>query len=226
MSAPATLAAQLAAEDLEALAWLHEEERLPASLTELFSSDFCSTLSILPAHHPACQAMADALQALAAQPAPRPQACADDLAADYAAIYLTYAFRAAPYESVWRDEEHLMMQGPTFAVRGFYERHGFHVSNWRHMPDDHLTHQLRFIASLLRQGKEREAARFIRSHLMVWLPLFAERVVQRAQTRFYAALAQLTLDCVTACQNWLPVVAVIPTVQTATPADTCSASPC
>ena len=144
-----TVSHRLIAEDLEALAWLHEFERAPETLLALHSTDFCNALCLLPTDHPACAGLADALSALAQQPQPLPVDCADDLAADFAAIYLTHAYRAAPYESVWRDEEHLMMQAPTFDVRAFYNRHGFEVCNWRHMPDDHLSHQLRFTALLL-----------------------------------------------------------------------------
>lgn len=213
----------MAAEDLLALAWLHESERTPQTLIELHASEFASSLSLLPATHAACLQMSDALTALASQPQPLPQACTDDLAAEFAAIYLTHSYRAAPYESVWHDEENLMMQAPTFEVRAFYDRHDFQVANWRHMPDDHISHQLRFTAFLLQQGDEREAARFLKTHLMTWLPRFAQQVGERAQTRFYAALAALTLACVEACLAQLPKVAVIPTVRAQQEASGCGA---
>jgi TorA maturation chaperone TorD len=150
--------------------------------------------------HDAVTQMAAALAALADTTAKEAAArCTDDLAADYAGIYLTHAMRAAPYESVWRDEDQLMMQAPTFAVREFYTRHGVVVQNWRHQPDDHLSHELRFVALLLERGERREAARFLRTHLLVWLPMFTEKVAQRAETRFYADLATLTLACVQSC---------------------------
>lgn len=77
--------------------------------------------------------MSAALSALAEQRRARqddmalPASSVDELAADYAAIYLTHALRASPHESVWRDDDHLMLQGPTFAVRAFYRRHGVQV---------------------------------------------------------------------------------------------------
>ena len=55
----------------------------------------------------------------------------DELAADFAAIYLTHGLSASPYESVWLDEEGLAMQGPMFQTLAeanpcidlrFYER--------------------------------------------------------------------------------------------------------
>lgn len=211
-SVTVSLADTMAAEDLRALAWLHEVERAPAVLIELHRSGFPQTLCLLPSDHEAVAHMAVTLAALSDTTQDDATRCTNDLAADYAGIYLTHAMRAAPYESVWRDEDQLMMQAPTFAVREFYTRHGVVVQNWRHQPDDHLSHELRFLALLLERGERREAARFVRMHVMVWLPLFTEKVAQRAQTRFYADLATLTLACVQACLQGLPSVAVIPPV--------------
>jgi len=207
----------MAAEDLRALAWLHEVERAPAVLVELHRSGFPQTLSLLAPEHAAVTQMAAALAALADTAKEDDPRCTNDLAADYAGIYITHSMRAAPYESVWRDEDQLMMQAPTFAVRDFYTRHGVVVQNWRHQPDDHLSHELRFVALLLERGDRREAARFLRTHLLVWLPMFTEKVEQRAETRFYADLATLTLACVQSCVERLPSVAVIPPVFATSP---------
>ena len=206
----------LAAEDLRALAWLHAGERSPEVLTALHASGFPDTLTLVAAEAPAAQAMSAALSALAEQRRARqddmalPASSVDDLAADYAAIYLTHALRASPHESVWRDDDHLMLQGPTFAVRAFYRRHGVQVPDWRARADDHISHELDFVALLLERGNEREAARFLKTHLLAWLPDFARRVAQRAATPFYAALAALTLAACEGCQQRLPTVAVLP----------------
>lgn len=206
----------LAAEDLRALAWLHEAERSPAMLVALYEHGFPDTLCLSPAEQPARQAMDAALAALAGRgDGSLPASSGDELAADFAAIYLTHGLRAAPFESVWLDEDHLIMQGPTFAVREFYKRHGMQVRDWRQMTDDHITHELQFVALLLERDEQREAARFLGQHVMAWLPAFAQRVAQRAATPFYAALALLTLTCCEQCQQWLPRVAQIPPVRPA-----------
>jgi TorA maturation chaperone TorD len=211
----------LAAEDLNALAWLHQTERAPDLLVSLYTNGFPATFSLVAAQHPTCLAMDASLQALAGQgDGVVPSSSADDLAADYAAIYLTHGLRAAPSESVWMDEDHLFMQGPTFAVREFYRRHGIQAPDWRVMTDDHITHELQFVALLLERAEDREAARFLKQHLMTWLPDFALRVGQRAQTPFYAALAALTLTACEQCQRWLPTVAVIPPVKLSASTDT------
>lgn len=181
------------AEDLRTLAWLHAAERDCATWLALHSTGFPAGLVICD--DVGRQPMQLALQALGEQVATHGQTETDaKLASDYADIYLTHALQASPYESVWRDEDHLMLQAPTFAVRAFYRRHGLQVADWRQMPDDHLSHELGFVAWLLEQGLTDEARRFLDEHLLTWLPDFAARVIQRASCEVHAGLAALTLD--------------------------------
>ena len=209
----------LAAEDLRALAWLHASERAPSVLAELHGNGFPATLTLVPPDDPWLRGMDESLTALAGgQHGELPASSEDDLAADFASIYLTHALRASPCESVWRDDDHLMLQEPTFAVRAFYRRHGVQAADWRQRPDDHLTTELEFTALLLERGELKEAARFLKSHLMTWLPSFAARVSQRAATPFYAALAGLTLTACEHCLARLPAVAALPPVVAATSA--------
>lgn len=117
----------------------------------------------------------------------------DELAADYAGIYLTHALRASPYESVWIDEEGLAMQEPMFQIRGFYERHGLRVQDWRKRSDDHLVLQLQFISHLMSNDAElTEVAVFLDEHLLRWIDEFAVRVASRCATAFYAGLGAIT----------------------------------
>jgi TorA maturation chaperone TorD len=211
----------LAAEDLRALAWLHQVERSPEVLRAMFESGFPVTLSLVSPDQAESLAMVEALAAMEGDNGTSASNSADELAADFADIYLTYGMRASPFESIWRDEDHLMLQGPTFAVRDFYRRHGIHVSDWRQMSDDHLCHQLNFVALLLQRGERREAALFMKVHLMTWLPDFAERVAMRAATPFYAALAVLTQASCKACLSRLPIVAVMPPVVPAAAVNQC-----
>jgi TorA maturation chaperone TorD len=119
----------------------------------------------------------------------------DELAADFAAIYLTHGYAAAPCESVWLDEDGLVMQRPMFEVRECYTRLGLSAPDWRMRPDDHLVHQLQFLTALLEHNSEpalAEAARFLDEHTLRWLPDFGRRVAARAATPFYVGLAMLT----------------------------------
>lgn len=186
------------AQDLRLLAWLNIEEREPALLLEMAARGFPEGLVI------GCCAQTAAMRgALAALTRER----SDDLAADFAAIYLTHAYRVSPCESVWRDEDHLAWQGPTFAVRAWYQRYGLSVKDWRALPDDHLAHQLEFAAFLLERGETEAAARFLDAHLLTFLPQFCELVAQRAATAFYRGLADITQATVAALRCRLPRVA-------------------
>jgi TorA maturation chaperone TorD len=214
---------RLAAEDLRTLAWLHESERPPQVLAALYANGFPGALTLAGQDDPWLRALEAALQALSGTAcddgqAAIPASTEDDLAADFAAIYLTYALRASPNESVWRDEDHLMLQEPTFAVRTFYRRHGMQAADWRQRADDHLVTELEFTALLLERGELKEAARFLKTHLLTWLPSFAKTVSQRAATPFYAALAGLTLAACENCVDRLPAVAVLPPLRAAEPA--------
>lgn len=123
------------------------------------------------------------------------QASLNILAAEYADIYLNNGFSASPCESVWIDEDRLMMQEPMFQIRNSYKRHGLAVADWRKRTDDHLVHQLQFISHLIAQDSEeslREVAKFMDEHILRWIGDFAERITCRCATRFYAGLAQLT----------------------------------
>lgn len=182
------------AQDLRSLAWLHAEERNASTWLNLHRAGF--PLGLHLAGGDGSLAMTQALEALGEALSGDPQGVDDRLAADYAAIYLTHALRASPCESVWRDEDHLMLQAPTFAVRDYYRRHGIPPLNWRIMPDDHLVHELRFVAQLLGTGQQAAALDFLDRHLLTWLPQFAARVAHRADTPIYAALALLTMDVV------------------------------
>ncbi len=200
---PGQCAWREAAEDLRTLAWLHAAERNVATWRALHRAGFPLGLTLAA---PGGGGVPGLAQALAQLPGPVDavaQRADDALAADYADIYLTHALKASPYESVWRDEDHLMMQGPTFAVRAVYRRHGMAVPGWRAMPDDHLAHELDFIAHLLDQGDAAEARQFLDLHLLTWLPAFAGRVAQRARTTVYAGLATLTLEACTCLRERL-----------------------
>ena len=127
----ATPSLNAAAEDLAALAWLHEAERDVETLTRLHAAGFPEGLSLADPEAPPRVAMGEALQVIGRVPGHDRPSLEDDLAADYAGIYLTHALRASPCESVWLDDEKLMMQGPSFAVRDRYRAHGLMAANWR-----------------------------------------------------------------------------------------------
>lgn len=204
---------QIWAEDLRLLAWLHVHERSRETLLELAAGGFPEGL-VMGASVEAT-VLREGLSALATTA--NAAAADDDLAADFAAIYLTHAYRVSPCESVWRDEDKLAWQEPTFAVRDWYSRYGLAVGDWRVLPDDHMAYQLEFVAHLLEKNETEAAARFMDAHLLTFLPDFCTLIAERAATSFYSSLSRLTLVTVTALRQQLPEVE--PEPEETTPAE-------
>ncbi len=181
--------------DLTTLALVHHAELDDAVLAHLRLNAFPQGLGLRLTSQAGLDALVAMESAMGALPSPLPADVLDELAADYAAIYLTYAYRASPCESVWLDQEGLGMQAPMFQVREFYRQFDLAAANWRIRPDDHLVIELHFLACLMEDDHPQalpEAARFLDEHLLRWLPLFARRVSARCATAFYAGAALLT----------------------------------
>jgi TorA maturation chaperone TorD len=179
--------------DLMTLAQLHDRELDQAMVGALASDCFPRGLAFRlesPTGEEVVDMLAETVETMAFGDAER-----DELAADFAAIYLTHGLSASPYESVWLDEEGLAMQRPMFEARDAYARLSLRAADWRKRPDDHLVHQMQFLALQLEHESDTalaDAARFLDDHTLRWLPDFARRVAARAATPFYAGLAMLT----------------------------------
>jgi len=183
---------QAVAEDLRLLAALHAAELTAEQLEELRQFPFQDYLGLLADNAVTRDALAAMDAALAATGASA-AATIDTLAADFADIYLTYRYRAAPSESAWLHPEHLERQEPMFAVRAWHRRFGVQVPDWRIRPDDHLVNELLLVAHILEHEPPPRAmaaaGRFLDDHLLLWAPDFCARVAARCATPFYAALA-------------------------------------
>lgn len=187
--------AEAVADDLTTLAVLHDRELDAERIARLRQTGFPGGLALVLESDEGRAVLDRMRAAVALLPQPADSAGLDDLAADYADIYLTYRLRASPCESVWLDEDGLTLQAPMFAVREWYRRHGLAAENWRERSDDHLVLQLQFVAHLLAGSADdglAEAARFLDAHLLLWIGDFAGLVATRCATPFYAALAALT----------------------------------
>jgi TorA maturation chaperone TorD len=195
-------------EDVATLALLHDRELTPGLLAGVKSIGFPDNLGMVPRDKRSglvFDAMRKTVEALPAVP---DTAFLDNLAADFAAIYLTGALDASPFESYWVSDEHLVCQESMFDMRELYAADGLAVPDWRMRPDDHLVFQLQFLAKRLeRLSRLPEAedpdiandlwlslAALLDRHLLRWLPDLASRVSVRCDTEFYAALFLLTED--------------------------------
>jgi TorA maturation chaperone TorD len=204
-----------AADDLRLLAALHDRELDAERLMALWQDGYEDFLGLRLVGEPARRALGLLREGLTDIPAGLDAESLDRLAADYANIYLTHGLRASPYESVWFDEEGLVMQAAMFDLRAWYGRHGLAVADWRERSDDHLVHQLQFLAHLLAPDEGEgadlsEVARFLDEHLLLWIDRFAERVARRCETRFYAGLALLTAAWLDELREILADLAQVP----------------
>ncbi len=184
-----------AAEDLRLLARLHDRELDRDLLVALCAMPFRDRLALEPCRPETLAALAQLEEGLAALPTDPDGEVLDLLAADFAALHLTYAFRVGCSESVWLTEDGLERQEPMFEVREWYRQYGLRVENWRLRPDDHLVHEIRFLAFLLDHpavAAVHDAASFADRHLLRWLGDFAAGARRRCHTRFYADLAGFT----------------------------------
>jgi TorA maturation chaperone TorD len=187
---------QALAEDVDLLVRLADRELDAETLTLLRGREPADwfALDLSGAEFDAARTLL--VDGLAETPDPPSESDLDDLAAEYAAIHLLNSYEASPSESVWRDEDHLERQEAMFLAREWYARHGVKAPNWRVRADDHLVNELQFLALMLRGGGSRddlrEAARFLRDHLLVWTPLFADRVAARCRLQLYAAISLTT----------------------------------
>lgn len=184
------------ATDLAMLAALHDREPTASLLQVLRETEFPHGLGLQLVGESGVQAVELMHRVVANLPLTFEEGRLNELAADYAGIYLNYGIHASPLESVWLDEENLTCQDSMFQVRAWYEQYGLGAENWRIRPDDHLVLQLQFLSHLFSTAPTlaglREAAQFMDEHLLRWLTPFAERVAARCDTAYFAALALLT----------------------------------
>ena len=175
-------------EDLDQLIRLHDRELDAEILAALKVAAFPNGLALSAADEAGRTAHSNMAAALHDMPT------LDQLAADYAAIYLNNRFGASPYESVWLSDEHLACDRSMFELREIYAAAGWQVSDWRSRFDDHLVLQLQYLRQVLASATvdPEKLAVFIDQHLGYWLPDWAQRVSAHCNTAFYAALAELT----------------------------------
>ncbi|MCB1857855.1 MAG: molecular chaperone TorD family protein [Gammaproteobacteria bacterium] len=184
------------ADDFAMLARLHDREPDTDLLGMLKQQRFPNGLGLRLNTGLGEEALALLEHAVACLPDHLDEVALNELAADYASIYLNHSLQASPEESVWVDEENLAYQQSMFQVRGWYRRYGLSVPNWRLRPDDHLVFELQFIEFLFRHAVTgddlKAAAEFMDEHLLRWITPFSRRVSRRCSTAYFAGIAVLT----------------------------------
>lgn len=136
-----------------------------------------------------------------------------DLAVDYARAFLAAGVyegdAACPFESIYTSEERLIMQDARDEVRAVYLANGVNVDQGLHLPEDHLSFELEFMAimsdraaallpgtgftgdleGLARNLRTQRA--FAQEHIANWLPAFEKQVVALTEQGFYPAVTHI-----------------------------------
>ncbi|VFS16815.1 Putative oxidoreductase component of anaerobic dehydrogenases; Functional role page for Chaperone protein TorD [Enterobacter cancerogenus] len=121
---------------------------------------------------------------------------------DFSALFVgPMAPLAAPYASVWLDEEPLVMGPTTLNVREFLDSVGLVVGEDSAAPDDHISIELELVVMLCAHARHLPQyhdalTRFTTGHLALWLPAFIDNIKNNAKT---SAIREVALQLT----NWL-----------------------
>ncbi|GMQ79591.1 MAG: molecular chaperone TorD family protein [Thermodesulfobacteriota bacterium] len=134
----------------------------------------------------------------------------EDLAVEYARLFLGPGKHISPHESVHHQREDgdwgTLWGASTVDVKKFIEATGLgYEAGYKGMPD-HISVEFEFMAALARrevqawfEGDEASARscvavqkKFLEEHLIQWIPDFCEKVIRHAELPFYRAVAELT----------------------------------
>lgn len=129
-----------------------------------------------------------------------------DLHWDFTQLFIgPYELPAPPWESAYCNDEHLLFQEETLAVRKAYVKYSFLPVQLGHEADDHLGIELDFMFRLNDlalaeiENKNADSLRqnlidqklFLETHLLKWIPALCKAVIQNAHTEFYQGLAKV-----------------------------------
>ena len=115
---------------------------------------------------------------------------------------------APPWESVYRNKQEMLFQESTLAVREFYRKFHMLPEGYPRIPDDSLTLELHFMAKLSQkaldalQGDRLDYLKyylsgqniFLSNHLLVWIPMFVERMANATTDYLYPQMCLILND--------------------------------
>ncbi|HYG58562.1 MAG TPA: molecular chaperone TorD family protein [Symbiobacteriaceae bacterium] len=148
----------------------------------------------------------DEVQAYLSDPANATDEAFDDLHWDYTRMFIgPGALPAPPWESAYSNEERLLFQEQTLAVRKVFRAYGFANPGAPAEPDDHIGLELDFMYQTSRLALEkaeqqsgadvvricRDQLAFLQEHLLKWVSAFAGDVAASAETGFYRGMVRM-----------------------------------
>ncbi len=132
----------------------------------------------------------------------------DKLKSEYTRLFVgPLTLVAPPWESVYYNDDAMLFQASTLKVREFYRSFGLLPEGYPHVADDSLALELAFMTELSNRamsaftaGDDAElkklldgSARFLREHLLVWIPRFLKKLAD-AETDYLYPQVCLILD--------------------------------
>jgi len=133
------------------------------------------------------------------------------LSLEFARLFIGPAHPPAiPFASFYLSETHSLMTEETMAVRKQYLEAGLALKNLYQMPDDHIAIELDFlyylterILELLENGENTEAEMYLKlrhdflmDHFVLWVPTFANRVLEFTSDDYFKGAASFLLEMV------------------------------
>ncbi|EAP1707831.1 molecular chaperone [Salmonella enterica] len=115
---------------------------------------------------------------------------------DFNALFIgPQKLKAAPFASVYLEEEALVMGRTTLDIREFMASVGLYVNKENIIPDDHISYVLELAVLLsanARQTAEYEEVlrQYVLTYLTQWVPLFIEKIKINARTAALRAVAE------------------------------------
>ena len=131
-----------------------------------------------------------------------------DMQEDYQELFSgTGNILAPPYESVYLNNQHSMLDKQTIEVREFYDAYGWKSRFRGKIPDDHVGIELLFLTRIIEQylnlddeacmvEMRKEIRRFLGQHLLSWVPGWNEHIQKYAKTLDYKGIGALIHACI------------------------------
>ena len=131
---------------------------------------------------------------------------------DYTKMFIgPYELPAPLWESSYVNKDGLLFQGETLIVRRLYLENCFESLQQGREAEDHLGLELDFMYQLMNIAcdliKDKKLTNlhkvlidqdyFLRNHLLNWTPIFAEKVIEHAETDFYKGMVKILIGYLT-----------------------------
>jgi TorA maturation chaperone TorD len=132
---------------------------------------------------------AEALETIKEDFALESKESAEEVRADFNALFLSPGGKALPRESLYAEGEDVAE-----SVSAFYYRSGLTFEEEYELVPDHITLEFLFMSYLIDSNNRELQEKFLEEHLSNWVPYYCEEVIRQARTTFYREIAEIARD--------------------------------